>query len=246
MNYETGYLGARDLADQIAEQASSGKSVAGLGGARRKKSSADTDKYELDTETTDENYGALSVGSVSSFFEDVDREAIQEYLDSLEEESAAEESMSKVRPQYRPGSISEEDLSEKELLAITLQAEAGGEGLEGMLAAGAVIDNRARSGKYGEGIRGVILKPGQFSAWNGVTGYAGGEGAIDMDKVKASETALEAAEAILTGEYEDPTGGATHYYNDAVANPVWGQEKAGGDWMRIGNHLFGFADAGSR
>ena len=246
MDYETGYLGARNLADNIVDAASSGKSVAGLGGARKRKSSADVGKYEFEEDTVDENYGVLSVGSMSSLFEGIDREVIQEYLDSLAEESTAEEAMASVRPQYRPGSISEENLSDKEILAITLQAEAGGEGLEGMLAAGAVINNRVKSGKYGEGIRGVILKPGQFSAWNGVTGYAGGEGAINMDKVKASETALEAAEAILSGEYEDPTGGATHYYNDAVANPEWGEKKAGGDWMRIGNHLFGFADAGSR
>ena len=135
-------------------------------------------------------------------------------------------------------------LSTRELLAKTLQAEAGGEGFGGMLAAGAVIANRAKSKGYGSGIDGVIMKPGQFSAWNGVTGYAGGEGAINMDRVSPSSAAYAAADAILSGNYKDPTGGATHYYNPSVANPAWGKDRAGGDWEAIGNHIFGRADAG--
>jgi len=145
-----------------------------------------------------------------------------------------------TRPAARPGSVGVGSFSDKEILALTLQAEAGGEGYEGMLAAGSVIANRAASGKYGEGITGVIMKPGQFSAWNGVTGYAGGEGAIDMDKVRPSKTALRAADAILSGNYEDITGGATHYYNPAVASPAWGGD-VGDNWFDIGRHRFGKA-----
>lgn len=133
--------------------------------------------------------------------------------------------------------------SDRDILAKTLMAEAGGEGYGGMLAAGAVIDNRRKGGGYGDGWNGVIMKPGQFSAWNGVTGYAGGEGALNMSTMSPSEEAYAAADAILTGNYEDPTGGATHYYNPNVANPKWGQS-AGGDWTAIGNHVFGSADAG--
>ena len=144
------------------------------------------------------------------------------------------------RPNLRPGTVGVGDFSDKEILALTLQAEAGGEGYEGMLAAGSVIANRAASGKYGEGITGVIMKPGQFSAWNGVTGYAGGEGAIDMDKVRPSKSALKAADAILSGNYEDITGGATHYYNPAVASPAWGGD-VGDNWSDIGRHRFGKA-----
>lgn len=131
--------------------------------------------------------------------------------------------------------------STRELMAKTLQAEAGGEGYNGMLAAGAVIMNRANAGGYGKGVDGVIMKPGQFSAWNGVTGYANGQGALDMDKIRPNQHAYAAADALLSGNYQDPTGGATHYYNPAVANPAWGQ-RAGGNWTRIGNHIFGFAD----
>uniref|UniRef100_UPI003A946358 cell wall hydrolase n=1 Tax=Celeribacter sp. TaxID=1890673 RepID=UPI003A946358 len=132
---------------------------------------------------------------------------------------------------------------DRELLARTLMAEAGGEGLQGMLAAGSVINNRLNAGGYGDSLEGVIMKPGQFSAWNGVTGYAGGEGGLDMANMTPSEQAYQAADAILSGQYEDPTGGATHYYNPAAANPAWGVQ-GGGDWTRIGNHVFGSADAG--
>jgi hypothetical protein len=132
---------------------------------------------------------------------------------------------------------------EREILAKTIMAEAGGEGYLGMLAAGAVMDNRRKAGGYGDGFEGVIMKPGQFSAWNGVTGYAGGEGGLNMAGMRPSEDAYRAADAILSGQYSDPTGGATHYYNPSVANPKWGT-RSGGEWTKIGNHIFGFADAG--
>lgn len=123
------------------------------------------------------------------------------------------------------------------LLARTLQAEAGNQGLEGMLDVGAVINNRAASGKYGEGIDGVIMRPGQFSAWNSVTGYANGEQGQDMSFEPSAE-ALAAADALLTGQYEDRTGGATHYYNPDISQPEWG----GPQFTRRGAHVFGNAD----
>lgn len=147
-----------------------------------------------------------------------------------------------IRPDGGGGGGGSVPSDERELLARTIQAEAGGEGYDGMLAVGAVIGNRARSGKYGgSSLRDVILAPGQFSAWNGVTGYAKGEGALNMDRITPSEHALRVADAILAGKYDDPTGGATHYYNPAAAKPKWGKD-AGGNWQQIGNHIFGFAD----
>jgi|TARA_R110000796_G_scaffold13733_4_gene44249 spore germination cell wall hydrolase CwlJ-like protein len=173
--------------------------------------------------------------------------ALMESFAEDEKEQEAVEEQSAIpkdypRPPHKAGTFTSKDLDERTLLAITLQAEAGGEGLDGMLAAGSVIQNRVRSGKYGKGLRGVIMKPGQFSAWNSETGYAKGEGGLDMGSMSVPEAALKAADLLLAGDYKDKTGGATHYYNDAVATPVWGA-KAGGTWKRIGNHLFGFGDA---
>ena len=136
------------------------------------------------------------------------------------------------------------DINDRDLLAKTLQAEAGNQGLAGMLAAGSVIMNRTQTPGYGNGLRGVILKPGQFSAWNSLTGYAGGEQGQDMLNMRPSSAAYQAADKLLTGDYQDQTGGATHYYNPSISNPKWGQKRAGGDWLRIGDHIFGFADAG--
>tara|TARA_R110000822_G_scaffold37124_1_gene104101 strand:- start:178 stop:744 length:567 start_codon:yes stop_codon:yes gene_type:complete len=167
----------------------------------------------------------------------------QALMEALTPEAPTESSSApetSPRPNPRPGTVGVGSFSDREILALTLQAEAGGEGYDGMLAAGSVIANRAASGKYGEGISGVIMKPGQFSAWNGVTGYAGGEGAIDMDKIRPNKQALKAADAIISGDYTDVTGGATHYYNPKVASPAWGGN-VGSNWTDIGNHRFGRA-----
>jgi hypothetical protein len=112
-----------------------------------------------------------------------------------------------------------------------------------MLAAGSVIMNRTQTSGYGDGVRGVIMKPGQFSAWNSVTGYAGGEQGQDMAAMTPSGDAYSAADALIGGQYSDPTGGATHYYNPSISQPSWGIGN-GGDWARIGDHVFGNADAG--
>lgn len=131
--------------------------------------------------------------------------------------------------------------SDTEMLARIMDAEAGQEGPLGKLAVGAVIQNRARVGGYGDGIRGVITKPGQFSAINDVTGYAGGKGANRQFWRKPSDESVRIAEAVIAGNYQDPTDGATHYYNPAAANPKWARGK---QFRPIGNHVFGNADAG--
>lgn len=129
-------------------------------------------------------------------------------------------------------------LSERELLARLLQAEAGSEGALGRLAVGSVIRNRAQAGGYGEGIRGVMMRPGQFSPLNSVTGYAGGEQGRDFVSIEPTDVDYQVADAVLSGQITDPTGGATHFYNPDISQPSWGQS-AGGEWQRIGRHVFG-------
>jgi len=137
------------------------------------------------------------------------------------------------------------DMSDLEILARTIEAEAANEAYEGKMAVGSVIANRAASGKHGKGIKGVILKRGQFSPWNSWTGYAEGEQGKDMMKLKPSEASYRAANDILTGSYEDVTKGATHYANPDISKPKWlpsmkGQKRG---TIKIGNHLFGNADS---
>lgn len=126
-------------------------------------------------------------------------------------------------------------------LARTLQAEAGNQGYQGMIDVGSVINNRAADGNYGVGIEGVIMKPGQFSVWNSVTGYAKGEQGQNMN-FKPNEQAFKAADAILSGNYTDRTRGATHYYAYIPGKsevPKWSNSS----FRQIdGDHFFGRAD----
>lgn len=128
-------------------------------------------------------------------------------------------------------------MNTRDMLARTLESEAGNQGYDGMVDVGSVIRNRAATGRYGQGIEGVIMKPGQFSAWNGVTGYAGGKQGKDMSFTPSDE-AYRAADTILSGQYKDATGGATHYYNPDVSKPAWGSS----NFVRRGSHVFGSAD----
>tara|TARA_B110000858_G_scaffold56121_1_gene65212 strand:- start:41 stop:1264 length:1224 start_codon:yes stop_codon:yes gene_type:complete len=139
---------------------------------------------------------------------------------------------------------SPKQMSEREILARTIQAEASGETYDGKLAVGAVIANRAASGRFGKGIDGVILKRGQFSPWNSWTGYAGGSQGKDMMNIKVSKDSYKAADSIIGGTYVDKTGGATHYVNTKVSKPKWLSAMKGRKrgTVQLGNHLFGNAD----
>lgn len=131
------------------------------------------------------------------------------------------------------------NLNNRDLLATTLQAEAGNQGPVGMMSVGSVIMNRLKNPAYGSDLHQVILQPGQFSAWNNYTGFADGVGGLNMNEITPSQQAYMVADQILDGNYNDPTGGALHYYNPSTANPAWGQ-RSGGQWKQIGDHLFGF------
>ena len=157
-----------------------------------------------------------------------------------EAQKPASEVMGGWQPTTQNGQPVSASLNERDLLAKTIAAEAGGEAYEGQLAVAAVIANRARSGRWGKSLQEVIMAPGQFTAWNGVTGYAGGKGALNMDRISPNQDNYRVADAIISGQYKDVTGGALNYYNDAVATPKWGMQ-AGGNWQRIGNHVFGTA-----
>lgn len=127
-------------------------------------------------------------------------------------------------------------LSNRDLLAKTLQAEAGNQGIGGMMAVGAVVMNRVGSG---QSIRDVILAPKQFSPWNMVTAGLE-EQAQDMKNLQPSADAYAVADSLLSGNYVDPTGGALNFYNPDISSPDWGPENTS-DWLRIGDHIFGTA-----
>lgn len=130
-------------------------------------------------------------------------------------------------------------LSDREILARTLLAEAGNQGANGMMAVGEVIANRLKSGKWGSTLGDVILAPGQFSAWNGVTGYANGKQGQDMLNIRPRDIDYQIADSVINGTYKPQTNDALNYYANYV-DPDWGR-KNGGNWNLIGDHWFGTA-----
>ena len=129
---------------------------------------------------------------------------------------------------------------EAAILALTIWGEARAHGSAGMNAVGHVIMNRARSGKFGEGIQGVALRDKAFSCWNAgdpnraqminITNLK--PGSKDYDAwVKAKKIATE----IVMNKTPDPTGGALFYHTDAV-NPNWAKPSA--FLTKINNHIF--------
>lgn len=235
MNYAKNYLNTRSLAAMIRESAASGKveKAAGGLGAREKRREQVSETPDFDTIRA----------TYMNYVQDMFRDNIQKRIDSAADESLMDEMTGgssvgvAVRPQKNPVNFAKSypDTPERDMLALTIQAEAGGEGYEGMLAVGSVIDNRLRAGKFGDSYKEVMLAPGQFSAWNSLTGYAGGEQGQNMAAVQPTEEAYQAADAILSGTYTSPVGTATHYINPNISNPPWAKGVSG---QALGNHFF--------
>ena len=133
------------------------------------------------------------------------------------------------------------------VLAQTIWGEARSHGTKGMLAIGNVIKNRAEDTKhsrlFGQGIRGVSLKPKQFSCWNkGDPNQDRLKEILQFDKLihlkkspdgtpfdqwykkfkntgdyldyKSWIQAKEIAKKILNGTAPDPTHGAVYYHTN--------------------------------
>lgn len=133
-----------------------------------------------------------------------------------------------------------DDLPETEILARTLYGEARGEDLAGIEAVACVILNRVAFAKsrgrywWGNSIKQVCLKPGQFSCWN----------EHDPNRKKllavnprdgAYRLCKRIANRAVAGDFPDATEGATHYHTHAV-DPYWARGHV--PVAEIGNHLF--------
>jgi len=148
--------------------------------------------------------------------------------------------MSRPRPQMRAGSLT--DMDDREVLARTIAGEAGSESFKGQQGVLNVLMNRARNGGYGgKNLRDVALADGQFSTWNKVTGYAKGEGGLDVFNLKPSAEIYGLVDKAMNGNLDDVTGGALNFYNPAIADPKWGARYGGNFPLTIGNHIYGWA-----
>ena len=118
---------------------------------------------------------------------------------------------------------------ETKIVAITILAEARGEGQGGMYAVGAVIAQRAFERKRTP--TEVCLKKWQFSCWNG-------KQLKDLEhllKIPQGKYAIALAKNIKLLS-RDFVGYANHYHNNKIKLPYWakGQKPV----KTIGNHIF--------
>jgi len=118
----------------------------------------------------------------------------------------------------------------------TIYGEARGESLEGMIAVGWVIRNRATiGGWWGNTIKDVCYKPYQFSCWNENDPNFNILQSLALSN-KGALMCLGVAAAVLNEIEPDPTKGATHYHTKQV-KPKWASQ-IDKITATIGNHIF--------
>jgi cell wall hydrolase len=139
-------------------------------------------------------------------------------------------------PVLKPASA-DHNSEERDYLIRTMVFEASGEPEEGKAAVAHVILNRERLGKWGDNIKEVVTRPGQFEPW--MTRRKEMESLSEDDP--RYRQAARIADAVLSGQEPDPTAGATHFLNPTIVRqrrggslPPWAE----GDGQPIGRHTF--------
>lgn len=113
-------------------------------------------------------------------------------------------------------------------LVVNIYHEARGESLEGQIAVGHVVLNRAE--RRGKTAKEIVLQPMQFS-WHNGDQYP------PIKEYAALFAATQAAEAVITERLEGKTlGGADHYFADYIAMPSWAKDMK--QVAKIGRHIF--------
>lgn len=116
-----------------------------------------------------------------------------------------------------PGSLSFDELT----LARTIYGEAANESLSGKEAVAAVIMNRQRSARWPNGIAAVCQQPWQFSCWNANDPQRARIENRQPGSNRQFDECVKVAVRAARGRLADPTGGATHYYANYIAQPSW-------------------------
>lgn len=121
-----------------------------------------------------------------------------------------------------------ERLTDIELLALLIAAEADDQPIEGKVAVACVPVERLRRGRWGRTLHQVILQPYQFSTFNGDhwQSFTPRIGRYIMMAQLATERLLNTA-----------TPGATHYHTTNIA-PAWSHSKQMVRIGVIGQHIF--------
>ena len=141
--------------------------------------------------------------------------------EGLEEVASEDAEIVEEQPDYRTRDFSND--SDEVLLARMIFGEARGRDCldSERIAIGYVALNRIEEGRYGRGLRGVLLRRNQFHCFN-----ENNDNGVKVMNPMAYEPAafehcLEIARGVLSGIYTNETQGATHYFNPRVASPSW-------------------------
>lgn len=132
--------------------------------------------------------------------------------------------------------VDPQTLDETDVLIRTVYGEARGESAAGQAAVAWVILNRAAKGRahMGTTIKGVCLKPSQFSCWN--SNDPNRNSLLTLNKNSEPYKNIgKVVEEVLNGTRTDDTKGSTHYHTSRV-KPNWANNK--NPVVTIGNHLF--------
>lgn len=121
-----------------------------------------------------------------------------------------------------------ERLTDIELLALMIAAEADDQPIEGKVAVACVPVDRLRRGRWGNSLRQVILQPYQFSTFNGSHWKRFG--------IRIGAHVM-LAEMAINSLCNSPVNGATHYHTADIL-PVWAKSPAMIRRGQIGAHLF--------
>jgi hypothetical protein len=89
----------------------------------------------------------------------------------------------------------------------------------------AVADNRLKNQKrWGyESFEQVATDRAQFTGYGTAEFQKVMQGNLSPDEEKYFKKALQIIKGYDSGMIKDPTGGADHYYNDAISSPEWGK-----------------------
>jgi N-acetylmuramoyl-L-alanine amidase len=148
------------------------------------------------------------------------------------------------------GAFGDEVLTlDERIVALTLLGEARGEGVDGMLAVGMVVQQRSIERKKRPAT--ICLQPRQFSCWNGMGIRAAGRKWFSEDR-NATAYARELARQIVKGDKLDRSkvGFANHFHAKWVTKenedgekekvlmelPYWAKDQNA--TKTIGNHIF--------
>lgn len=148
------------------------------------------------------------------------------------------------------------DINAMHCLATNIYHEARGESIKGKFAVGHVTLNRVASGRYPDNICDVVYQAHMRTNWKGkqvpkrhkcqFSWYCDGksddiilktsEGKIIKQNLEAWEVSIDVATSLLKHDMFDLTHGATHYYNDKLADPYWADAYM--KVAQIDNHVF--------